>query len=148
VCRFAYSPPSRRHQEPFTRSGDPHHNHLPRGTPLVGCRVKTPIADLLGRGDHHDHQRIQRTSSSKINLPQRWLAETQPTRWVSNPLDQPTRRRGSATLQISISWRLVKTESTLAQSASLSQKRTSQQAAIRITIKIKRVSIESNFYTE
>jgi hypothetical protein len=28
----------------------------------------------------------------KINLPQRRLAEIQTTRWVSNPLDQPTRR--------------------------------------------------------
>jgi hypothetical protein len=39
-----------------SRYDDPHHNHLPRGTPLVGCRVKTPTAGAPGRGDRHDHR--------------------------------------------------------------------------------------------
>jgi hypothetical protein len=92
--------------------------------------------------------RIRRTSSAKsIYCNDGWPKFSQlagsATRWISR-----LAVTGSATLQISVSWHIIKTESTLFQSASLSQKQTSQQATICITIKIKRVNIEFNFYTE
>jgi hypothetical protein len=91
--------------------------------------------------------RIRRTSSAKsIYRNDGWPKFSQlagsATRWISRLA--VTR---SATLQINVSWRLVKTESTLSRSASPSQKRTNQ-AGIRITIKMKCVSIEFNFYAE